>query len=73
MLGGEIQVRDLLNTTLDVSIAADTQPGTLIRLKSRGLRSRAGTTGDLLIRLQAMIPKQVDADVMNQIRDKYQK
>lgn len=73
MLGGEIQVRDLLNTTLDVSIAADTQPGTLIRLKSRGLRNRAGTTGDLLIRLQAMIPKQVDADVMDQIRDKYQK
>ena len=73
MLGGEIQVRDLLNTTLDVSIPSDTQPGTLIRLKSRGLRSRAGTTGDLLIRLQAMIPKQVDADVMDQIRDKYQK
>ena len=73
MLGGEIQVRDLLNTTLDVSIPADTQPGTLIRLKSRGLRSRAGPVGDLLIRLQATIPKQVDADVLDQIRDKYQK
>ena len=73
MLGGEIQVRDLLNTTLDVTIAADTQPGTLIRLKSRGLRSRAGPVGDILIRVQASIPKQVDANILDQIRDKYQK
>jgi len=73
MLGGEIQVRDLLNTTLDVSIAADTQPGTLIRLKSRGLRNRAGSQGDILIRVQASIPKQVDAHILDQIRIKYQK
>ena len=72
MLGGELQVRDLMNTTLDVTIAADTQPGTLIRLKSRGLRSRAGPVGDILIRVQASIPKQVDAHVLDQIIAKYQ-
>jgi DnaJ-class molecular chaperone len=56
-----------------VTIAADTQPGTLIRLKSRGLRSRSGPVGDILIRVQASIPKQVDANILDQIRAKYQK
>lgn len=73
MLGGELQLRDLLQTTLDVSIPPHTQPGTLIRLKSRGLRNRSGGSGDILIRLQASIPDRVDPDILDSVRARYQK
>jgi len=73
ILGGEIQVRDILQTTFDVKINPGTQPGTLIRLKGRGLRSRSGQVGDLLIRVQASVPTDIDPDLLDLIRLKYQK
>jgi len=73
LLGTELQVRDILGHTLSVNIAAGTQPGTLMRLRGRGITARSGQVGDLLIRVQARIPTDVSQDLLNQIRTLYRK
>jgi len=73
ILGCEIQVTDIRNTALSVSIPAGTQPGALIRLKGRGLRDRSGQAGDLILRIQTRIPADIPEDLVNLIRSKYQK
>jgi DnaJ-class molecular chaperone len=72
ILGSEIMVRDVLGNTLSLSIPPRTQPGTTFRLRDRGLRQRNGSTGDLLVRVQATIPKNIPeslVDAIAQIRN----
>jgi DnaJ-class molecular chaperone len=73
VLGCDVQITDILNTALSVSLIAGTQPGSLVRLKGRGLRDRAGQVGDLFIRVQARIPADIPEDLVELIRTKYQK
>lgn len=57
VLGAEIKV-PTLSGELSVKIPAGTQPGRLMRLKGQGMPAKDGkTTGDLLVRLQASVPK----------------
>ena len=67
ILGSEIVVRDVLGNTLSLSIPPRTQPGTTFRLRERGLRHRSGTTGDLLVRVQATIPKNIPESLVDAI------
>jgi curved DNA-binding protein len=67
ILGGEIPVRDIQGTTLNMTIPAGTQPGTQLRLKGRGLRNRQGDAGDLFVRLQARLPNTIPQALLDQI------
>jgi curved DNA-binding protein len=67
ILGSEIVVRDVLGNTLSLAIPPRTQPGTTFRLRERGLRHRSGTTGDLLVRVQATIPKNIPESLVDAI------
>jgi curved DNA-binding protein len=67
ILGGEIPVRDIQGTTLNMTIPAGTQPGTMLRLKGRGLRNRQGEAGDLFVRLQARLPDTIPQELLSQI------
>jgi len=72
ILGAEVAVRDILGNTLSLTIPPRTQPGTVFRLRGRGLRQRAGTAGDLFVRVQARIPDHIPESVilaLEQIRD----
>ena len=69
ILGAEITLRDLLGSTLSLSIPAGTQPGTMFRLRGRGLCQRGGTTGDLLVRVQVSVPKNIPQAILDAIRD----
>lgn len=73
VMGCNLQVTDIMNTALNVSIPPTTQPGSLIRLKGRGLRNRSGQIGDMFIRIQARIPSDIPEDLLNMISSKYQK
>lgn len=73
ILGTELALQDLLDTTLGITVVAGTQPGNMIRLRGRGLRARSGQTGDLFVRLQATIPTPVPADLLHQIQLNYAK
>ena len=67
ILGGELPVRDIQGTTLNMTIPAGTQPGTQLRLRGRGLRNRQGDAGDLFVRLQARLPDTIPQALLDQI------
>jgi curved DNA-binding protein len=68
ILGTEIQVRDILGSTLSLTVPPRTQPGTTFRLRGRGLSPRSGPPGDLFVRLQATIPNDIPEALMDSIR-----
>lgn len=70
ILGTELIIRDLLGQQLNLTIPARTQPGTMMRLRGRGLRKKNGTSGDLLIRIVATIPEHIDAEIIDLVRSK---
>jgi molecular chaperone DnaJ len=65
VLGAEVVVRDILGNNLSLSIPPRTQPGTMFRLRGRGLAQHAGTTGDLLVRVQAVIPEHISPELID--------
>lgn len=70
ILGSEIVVRDLLQNQLTVTVPARTQPGTMMRLRGRGLAQRHGPAGDLFVRVQVNIPDEIDQDLLQMIQQK---
>jgi len=67
ILGGELPVRDIQGNTLNMIVPAGTQPGTMLRLKGRGLRNRQGDVGDLFVRIQARLPDHIPQELRDQI------
>ena len=67
ILGGEIQVRDVLGNVLSLTIPPRTQPGTTFRLRERGLRQRNGLTGDMFVQVQARIPQHIPENIVETI------
>jgi curved DNA-binding protein len=70
VLGTEVAIRDLVGNQLSLTIPAQTNPGTVLRLRERGLRQRQGITGDLLVRVMAVIPEQIDPDIIAVLQSK---
>jgi curved DNA-binding protein len=68
ILGGELTIDTLTGKTLSTQVPARTQPGTVLRLKSQGLRDRAGQTGDIMIRVQAQIPENIAPEIIDAIQ-----
>jgi curved DNA-binding protein len=68
IVGGETEIRDLLGNVLSLTISPRTQPGTVLRLRNRGLQSRNGASGDLLIKIQARIPDSISPELVEQIQ-----
>jgi len=71
ILGCEIEIRDINGNNLSLVVPARTQPGTILRLRGRGVTPRAGQSGDLLVQIQAQIPDTIPEDLLthiNQIR-----
>lgn len=56
VLGGEISV-PTLDGDVKIKIPAGTQPGTVIRLKERGIYRRNGARGDANVMVKIIIPK----------------
>lgn len=74
ILGCEITVTDLTNSTLVINVPAGTQPGSLLRARGRGLPPSSipghsgGPLGDLFVRVQTRIPDRISEDLMAAIR-----
>lgn len=67
ILGCNTEIRDLLGNTLSLNIPPRTQPGTTLRLRGRGLSPKVGAAGDLMIKVQATIPAQIDEALLAHI------
>lgn len=63
VLGCETEIRDIAGNALSLTIPARTQPGTMLRLRGRGV----GPNGDLLVQIQAQIPDNIPNDLLAQI------
>jgi DnaJ-class molecular chaperone len=68
ILGGDLTIDTLTGKTLSTRVPARTQPGTVLRLKSQGLRDRAGQIGDIMIRVQAQIPENIPPEIIDAIQ-----
>jgi curved DNA-binding protein len=68
ILGTEAVVETLTARSIAITIPPNTQPGCLLRVKGHGIKTfRHATMGDMLIRIQAHIPAQISADMIDAI------
>ena len=67
ILGAEITVEDIRNDQLLLNIPARTQPGTVLRMRGRGMPDRTGQRGDLLVRVNAQIPPNIPNEIIQAI------
>jgi curved DNA-binding protein len=67
ILGGDQVIEDLLGNQFSLQVPPRTQPGTMMRMRERGLRQRQGPAGDLIVRIQAQIPDQIPDEIVQAI------
>ena len=68
ILGKDVNVQNILGHQLTISIPPRSQPGTLLRVRGQGLRDQRGSVGDMFLRLQATIPQQISAEIIEAIQ-----
>jgi molecular chaperone DnaJ len=67
ILGCELNVKDILGNTLVLTVEPNTQPGSVLRLRGRGLTARHTQPGDLLVKLKGVIPDNIDPELVSLI------
>lgn len=68
ILGTELHITTITGSVLSANIPARSQPGVTLRLRGRGLTNRAGTTGDILVRVQAFVPESISPELLEAIQ-----
>lgn len=69
MLGGDVEIMTLTGQSIAVKIPAMTQPNTMLRIRGHGLPVRnLPQRGDLLVRVDAVLPKTISTDLLEHIR-----
>lgn len=68
IVGGETTVSDILGNQLTLTIPPGTNPGSMLRLKGRGLTAKNNHPGDLLVRIISRIPADIPAELIEQIK-----
>jgi DnaJ-class molecular chaperone len=66
--GGTITMLDIRGNRIELSVPAHTQPNSLLRARGRGLPDRSGTIGDMLVRIQAEIPRKIPEELLAAIQ-----
>ena len=66
--GGTITMLDIRGNRIELSIPAQTQPNSLLRARGRGLPDRSGNLGDMLVRIQAEIPRKIPEELLAAIQ-----
>ena len=62
LLGTKVDVETVYGKHLSLTIKPGTKPGTRFKLSGKG-RSSAGKTGDMYVRIEAKMPKEIPEDV----------
>jgi molecular chaperone DnaJ len=68
ILGTELHITTITGDILSANIPARSQPGVTLRLRGRGLTNRNGTTGDILVRVQAFVPDSISPELLTAIQ-----
>jgi DnaJ-class molecular chaperone len=73
ILGTDTVFTDVLGTELLLTIPAGTQPGIQMRVRNRGLRSRTGQQGDIIVTVQGRIPDNIGPELLAMIKQQQAK
>lgn len=68
ILGCDTPIKDINGNSLSLTVPAGTQPGTILRLRGRGIIPKQGQPGDLLVLIQAQIPDNIPEELLTQIK-----
>lgn len=68
MLGSQIEISDIHGTALELTIPQGAHPGTILRVRGRGLYSKQGGAGDLMVQLNAKMPASIHPDIITAIK-----
>jgi DnaJ-class molecular chaperone len=68
ILGTELHITTITGSVLSANIPPRSQPGVTLRLRGRGLANRNGTTGDILVRVQAFVPDSISPELLEAIQ-----
>lgn len=66
--GGEVEVTDIRGNQLMLTIPPMTQPGALLRVRSRGLIDRSGKIGDMLVKINPKLPTTISPELLSAIQ-----
>ena len=66
--GGTMVMVDIRGNRIELVIPPRTQPGSLLRARGRGLPDRSGKIGDMMVRIQAEIPKKISDELLAAIQ-----
>lgn len=70
ILGRDLTVTTIANNQITVRIPERCQPRTLLRVRGHGIARGTGETGDLFVRINPVIPRNIDPDLLAAI-EKY--
>jgi curved DNA-binding protein len=73
IVGGELEIQDVLGNQLTLTVPTSTQPGSLLRVKGRGLTTKNKMSGDMFVRIQAKIPNNIDTALIEKIKQEVNK
>ena len=68
IVGGEVAVQDVQGRELVAKIPPGTQPGTLLRLRGRGLPDAQGGQGDAFVRVHTQLPANIAPEIIDAIQ-----
>jgi len=70
ILGTEVDVTTIDKKTIRLKVPKGTQPGTYLRVKGKGMRTRQNmlAVGDMLVHIEAIIPDNIPEDIINIIK-----
>jgi DnaJ-class molecular chaperone len=63
---------DIVGKEYRLKVPAHSQPGTTLRLANRGLRDSKNQMGSLMVKLEAVIPSEIDPEIIQVIQKHHQ-
>lgn len=67
IVGGKLSVTDILGKNYDITIPAKTNPGSIMRLGQCGVQREGHNKGDIFVKLNAVLPKEIPEHLIQQI------
>lgn len=68
ILGTELHIRDIRGEEILLTVPPRTKPGVMLRARGRGIERQGHNTGDLLVRITAVMPEDISEDIVDTIK-----
>lgn len=70
LAGCEITIKSISGAEYELTVPPSTEPGRVMRIRGKGLSRPNHNTGDLLVKIQAVMPTEVPDEIIELIREK---